>query len=163
MMTLTHERLRQLFSYNPENGNLTYLVSRGPRRAGQIAGCKNKVSGYRQLTIDGAHYYAHQLAWLYITGRWPEAQIDHRNGIRDDNRWANLREATNGQNSANSRKNRNNTSGFKGVRRSKSGRWEARIGIDGKQRQIGTFDTLEVARRVYALAARIVYSEFARP
>lgn len=57
--------------------------------------------GRRQIRIASGFYYASRLAWLYMTGEWPKDQIDHINRIKDDDRWENLREATQSQNSYN--------------------------------------------------------------
>jgi hypothetical protein len=57
--------------------------------------------GRRQIRIASGFYYASRLAWLYMTGEWPKDQIDHINRIKRDDRWENLREATQSQNSFN--------------------------------------------------------------
>ena len=47
--------------------------------------------GYRYVEIDGVRYRADELAFLFVTGKWPEGEIEHINGDRSDNRWENLR------------------------------------------------------------------------
>jgi hypothetical protein len=54
------------------------------------AGYVNK-DGYRVVTLMGKKYFAHDLIWLYQTGQFPTGEVEHINGIRDDNRWCNLR------------------------------------------------------------------------
>jgi hypothetical protein len=96
-------------------------------------------------------------------GRWPEKQIDHINGIRDDNRPENLREASNAENQWNSRIKRHNVCGYKGVQIIPStGRWRARIRTNGHMRHLGCFETAEEAHLAYAEAADRFHGEFSR-
>jgi HNH endonuclease/AP2 domain len=108
-------------------------------------------------------YNEHQLAWFYMTGRWPKPTIDHRDGDSTNNRWNNLRQATASQNNANRRRPRNNTSGYKGVYRGRRpGQWRAQIGKNGRTKYLGTFPTRQAAHAAYVAAARKHYGEFAR-
>jgi hypothetical protein len=113
--------------------------------------------GYIDIGIDGKSYLAHSLAWLYVTGQW-RREIDHKNTRRADNRWRNLRPATRSLNRANSRIAKNNTSGLKGVRLYRSGKFQARIG----QTHLGYFDTAIEAGTAYITAAKKHFGEFAR-
>lgn len=162
-MTLTHARLTYLFRYDASTGIFTRLISVSPKaRVGEPAGNKNTI-GYLRIRIDGDLYSVHRLAWFYMTREWPKNQIDHINGIRDDNRFANLREATHCENQRNSRIPKTNTSGYKGVCFHKAaGKWAASIRLDGKQKHIGLFDTPEEASAAYIDKARELYGEFAR-
>jgi hypothetical protein len=92
---LMAEELRALLSYGQADGVFTWLVKPG-KRARAIAG--NLYRGYRRIKIGPRFYAAHRLAWLWMTGEWPAAEIDHINMDRDDNRWCNLREASHSQN-----------------------------------------------------------------
>src|SRR5262249_52604516 len=47
--------------------------------------------GYRDINIDGTEYFAQDLIWLWMTGKFPQGRVEHINGIKDDNRWCNLR------------------------------------------------------------------------
>lgn len=88
---------------------------------------------------------------------------DHINGDGLDNRKSNLRLSSNAQNLANSSKNRNNTSGFKGVARSSSGRkWTAQIMVNRKSRFLGSFDEKIKAAKAYDNESKRLYGEFAR-
>jgi hypothetical protein len=157
---LNAERLRELLAYDPETGEFTNRGRRGNTgRAGKAAGSRNS-RGYVTVSIGGYNYLAHRLAWIYVTGTWPVAEIDHINGDGADNRFANLREATRGENARN-RARQNNTSGFKGVV-GRGTRWEAKIYYDGREIYLGTFATPEEAHAAYAKAALEHHGEFAR-
>lgn len=115
MRRLTPERLRQALHYDPNTGVFTWCVERrGPktknRIAGSIAGSK-----YRIISIDGERFPASHLAWMYMTGQWPDGLIDHINQNKIDDRWCNLREADHSTNRANTGLRSSNTSGIKGV------------------------------------------------
>jgi len=144
----TLERLRELLDYDPSTGTFTWLVSRGNAIAGSIAGCVNG-EGYWQIQIDGKRYYAHRLVWLHVHGVWPANQIDHINGVKDDNRLANLREATQSENKRNTGTYRNSTSGVKGVHFYKAtGKYQAQSKLNGKLHHLGYHATLEAAARM---------------
>lgn len=159
---LTAERLRQLLHYDPETGVFTRPVRVSNCRIGKQAGCL-RPDGYRYIGIDGDRYMAHRLAWLYATGQWPAVQIDHINGDRADNRFVNLREATNAENQRNSKRRSDNTSGFKGVHwRRHTGKWLAQIGHNGRLVYLGLFPTAKMAHAAYCEAARRLHGQFAK-
>lgn len=151
--TLTAERLRELFTYNPETGVFTNRISRSPRAmSGMVAGSRNE-HGYLVIRIDWAIYKAHRLAWLYIYGVWPLGLLDHKNRIKDDNRIDNLRSADktiNGQNKIAAQAN--NKLGLLGVTLHFDGHYRATIQHDNKQRHIGLYDTAEEASAAYEKA-----------
>lgn len=157
---LTQERLKELLDYDPETGVFVWKVCAAKNiKAGSVAGCKI-LDGYIKIRINGNLYRAHRLAWLYIYGCWPTNQIDHINRVRDDNRLCNLREATNQENSWNTNKRKDNTSGYRGVcwdKRTK--KWQANIAINGNKKHIGHFDTPETAHAAY-LAAKEEHHKF---
>jgi len=91
---LTANRLRKVLNYAPTTGIFRWKVSVSSRApVGAIAGAKNG-RGYHQIRIGGRPYSASRLAWLYMTGRWPNSEISYINGKPSDTRWANLQEAT---------------------------------------------------------------------
>jgi hypothetical protein len=95
---LTAKRLRKVLSYAPTTGIFRWKVSTGSRApVGAIAGARNG-RGYHQIRIGGRPYSASRLAWLYMTGKWPNSEISYINGKPSDTRWANLREVTSSQN-----------------------------------------------------------------
>jgi hypothetical protein len=161
-MKLTQEYLKEILEYNPETGVWIWLISSGCKKRDQQAGNINQ-KGYRRIYINGRFYMAHQLAWFYMIGKWPKEELDHKNNTPDDNRWNNLREATNHQNKYNRKNNVNNTSGIKGVHWHKNIlMWNARIGVNGKKIHLGYFTIKEDAARAYNEAAIKYYGEFAR-
>ena len=119
--------------------------------------------GYREIMIDGLRYPASHLAYVVTTGRWPRHLVDHINGDRADNRFANLREATLAENARNSAKPANNTSGLKGVTwKRRNQRWCAQVSVDNRKIHLGLFDTPEAAYAAYVAAANQHHGEFAR-
>ncbi len=156
-MALTADRLRELLHYNPDTGEFVWLEGRSTVTAGMVAG-SNDHKGYWRMQIDGRVYRAHRLAWLYMTGQWPDGLIDHRDRDRTNNRFSNLRKATPSQNAANGRARR---TGLKGAHRNR-GRWEAKVRKNGKAIYLGSFATEAEAHAAYLLGAREHFGEFAR-
>jgi len=157
---LTQKRLKELLDYCPKTGVFTWRVSRaGSALAGTTAGTL-QTGGYRQGRVDGKFYMFHRLAFFYVLGRWPKDQVDHVNGIRDDNRWANLREATASQNIHNRGASALSSSGVKGVY-PRGTRWYAKICVKGNRQHLGVFDTIEEAAHAYSTAAETNFGEFA--
>lgn len=161
---ITHDQLVSLLDYNPLSGKFTWLrPTYRQLHIGKEAGSKNMT--YVEIRIYGRIYLAHRLAFFYMTRRWPKDQIDHINLDKKDNRWTNLREADNFQNSANKAALRTNACGLKGVRAnhcSKDKPWRADIFAHGKSTCLGTFHTKEEAHAAYRGAAKVLRGEFAR-
>ena len=129
---ISAEYARTIFTYEPETGLLRWRYNPArpkewnTRHAGMVAGSLGP-HGRIDVRFEHVLYLGHRLAWLLMTGEWPE-EIDHKNGNPSDNRWTNLRLATRSQNTCNRKKPANNTSGFVGVRyRPHHKKWEARI------------------------------------
>ncbi len=144
---LTPEFVRQHFGYDHEAGRLT--------KNGDYVGWVHS-TGYRYVSIDGREYKEHRLIWVLVTGVWPENQIDHKNGVRADNRFENLRDVTGTINQRNRSKLRNNSSGYRGVTFKRSNRrFMAQIRLERGRKFLGYFDTAKAASRAYeaALAA----------
>ena len=132
---LTQEYVRNMLVYKEDTGTFVY------RSNGQKAGFKRE-SGYIFVSLEGKHYRAHRIVWLYVVGRTP-VEIDHINGARDDNRISNLREVDRQANARNLSKGRLNTSGVVGVSYvSTRSQWRAYITQDSKQVHLGYFGTL---------------------
>lgn len=157
---LTHDALLEAIHYDPLSGVFTWIRPTAQRcKVGDIAGRRHGSKGYWAIHIGGRTYPAHHVAWFYVYGRWPENSIDHRNLNRGDNRIENLREATHGQNRQNTRMQRNNTSGFKGVIK-RGGKWVAGIMVDKVSYCLGRFDNAEEASQAYLAAKRKYHSHY---
>jgi hypothetical protein len=160
---ITQMRLKQLFSYDAASGIFTRIATTGPNsRIGQAAGWSGG-NGRIYIKIDGASYQAHRLAWLYVHGEFPEADIDHINMDPQDNKISNLRCATRSQNNANKERTQLNKSGFKGVNFHKaSNKFIAQISHQGKKLYLGIFNTPEEASAIYKNRAEKLFGEFSR-
>ena len=154
--------IRKHIRYDRETGLLWWRIFGHGRSPNRPAGSKDAY-GYVRISFKGKAYKAHRIAWVLMKGYWPKKEIDHRNTIKADNRWENLRLATGSQNKRNRAVFRNTTSGIKGAQYSTKDRhWQARIRVGGKQLYLGCFKTPEEAAAVYAIAARKYHKEFAR-
>lgn len=160
---ITQARLKELLYYDYETGIFIWLVSKAIRiKIGSIAGALRK-DGYLNIEIDYKGYLAHRLAWLYMTGEWPENQIDHINMIKSDNRFCNLREATRNENRHNQTKFSNNTSGIKGVDWHKPNhKWRARIRLNNKLIYLGSYNDIKDAAAAYEIASKQYHGKFSR-
>lgn len=161
--SLTVDRLRELLRYDPMTGIFNSLVKRNRTNIGDVVGSNS--GGYLYVSIDYKKYALHQLAFLYMTGRWLDDGLEpeHKNTIKNDNRWDNLRPATRSQNKANVRAYANNTSGLNGVSWDKCrGKWHSCIYVQGVMKNLGRFDCPAVAHFSYVVAADKFFGEFAR-
>jgi len=159
---ITVEQLKDKLNYNPETGVFTWKNHLYPKRNGAVAGTVN-TDGYVVIRLFGILHYAHRLAWLFVHGELPENEIDHRNRVRSDNRFKNLRSADSSQNKFNMKMRRDNSVGFKGVcyfpdRR----KFIARIKYRGNVIHLGYFPTAEQASAAYEAAADKYHGQFRR-
>ena len=155
---------RESFLYKQETGELFWKKALSPRiKVGDVAGCRNK-EGYAHVRFGGKLYKAHRLIWLIMTGEDPGLyDIDHINGDRSDNRWVNLRLATNSQNKLNISRHKNNSSGVKGVHWSSERKcWVAQLRLEGKTLWYKRFNNLQDASDAIALFRKELHGEFAR-
>ena len=143
--------LREHLSYDPDTGVFIRKKNTRGGKAGEVAGCINNI-GYRQIYIYKNIHLAHRLAWVYVYGIFPTNDIDHINGIREDNRISNLRDVENNLNQQNQRTPKGRV-GLLGV--STAGKkYRAVIRVDGKHIRLGLFDDPLVAHEKYKEAKR---------
>ena len=159
--TLTAERLRERLRYDPETGVFTRKIKTNRNvRVGDVAGTTAH-NGYRRIYLVDRDYSEHRLAWLYVYGFWPQNEIDHINGVRADNRIANLRDVPCSINRENQRRAmiRNYSSGLLGVSwHGACNKWRAVIQTAGKRTYLGVFDTKEKAYTAYLTAKRKLHA-----
>lgn len=159
---LTQSELKERLHYNPETGIFTWVNSKSKNlgKTGSIAGCDNG-TGYIKIHVLGKLRYAHRLAYLYITGKFPDGILDHINQIKSDNRWLNLRNATQSQNMCNQCKPSSNTSGIKGVTWDKvTYSWKAQCRVNGVVKNLGRYQDMNEAIKVRQSVAKNVQGCF---
>lgn len=154
--------LHELFDYDPKTG-----IFRWKKRlancikVGDIAGSNH--DGYVRITIKRKRHFAHNLAWIYMTGETPPHFVDHIDGNPSNNRFSNLRLATKSQNKMNEKLRKDNKIGLKGVCYHKhSKKFVTQIYVDGKQKTIGYYSEAEDAHNAYLSESKEIYKEFAR-
>jgi hypothetical protein len=155
-------RLNELFTYDAESGDLRWKsIPKNFHRAkvGDLVGRVGTNHGYLVVGVDRDYFYVHRIIWKMMTGTEPQDQIDHIDGDRLNNRWANFREANNGQNRHNTKLAKNNTSGTKGVCWDEHHQaWAATI----DQKRIGRFKFKQDAIDARMKAAEELHGQFMR-
>ena len=141
------------YDYNEETGDISFNSDRYARKVkGKIAGWvktdEKRQTSYRELRFNGRTVKAHRLAWRIFYNEWPSGIIDHINGNGLDNRICNLRVVSSVDSARNKPRQRNNTSGVNGVNFYKpTGKWVAKISLNGFRKTIGYYSTLEEAAK----------------
>lgn len=149
---VSYVRLIEVLAYEPKTGRFMWRIG---KRAGQVAGSLDRY-GYRRIQVDSRCYRAHRLAWFYMNGRWPVGDVDHRFGMKDDNRIAELRDVSEAENSQNQRNARSDSkTGYLGVTQLPNGKFQASIKVDDRSIYLGSFDTPEDAHGAYVEAKRL--------
>ena len=154
----TEARLKEVLKYSAETGLFTWVrptsfrVIKGAT-AGTIAAI-----GYRYIGVDGVICLAHRMAFVFMTGEWPVNYVDHINGDRLDNRWANLRDVSQAVNCQN-RRNPTKSSltkiiGVHGKSVNSTKPFTSAIHINRKKIHLGCFDTQQEASAAYVAAKR---------
>lgn len=155
---LARREVMRLVEYCPETGVFTWKPraredcpsfcawrSWNAKHAGKPAFTMRNAQGYLVGRIMGHRLKAHTVAWLIVTGKNPPL-LDHIDGDRSNNRFANLREATRAENSRNAFMRKDNTSGYAGVHlHRKTGKWRAHIHANGQLIHLGLFEKIEAA------------------
>ena len=164
---LTADELRERLDYTPSTGAFWWKERPGnvwwnTVHAGTLAGWHSG-SGYTYINVHKLSYRAHRLAWLWMTGKWPEAEVDHIDGNPTNNTWSNLREATRNENSRNRHIQRNNSTGTRGISYSaRRSQWIVRVMVDKESHFGGWFNDLEEAKRVRNEMVQRLHGAFSR-
>ena len=162
--------LKSRLHYDPETGQFTWLpkivtksqdIAWNKRYVGKVAG-SIQPNNYRYIMLRGKIIQAHRLAFMYMTGAFPEHQIDHIDGKRDNNRWSNIRAATPQQNAMNRPMYKNNILGVKGVIKTANGTYRAQVSCGGKSILSKCCKTIEEAQSAYEAVSRKAFGEFTR-
>lgn len=132
---LTADEAKYYFEYR--DGVLFWKGCKLSHRNGQPIKAKTS-DGYLCLSVKGKSHLAHRIIWLLYYGAWPKDQIDHINGIKDDNRIENLRDVNNTLNQRNKRVHREGR--MVGVRKHIRG-WMVITPKEYGQKYLGVFKT----------------------
>jgi hypothetical protein len=157
---ISPERLKEVLHYDPVTGIFTWLVNISSRnRAGDVAGTL-RTDGYIRIQIDGVRLYASHWAWLYMTGKLPDDEVDHEDRNRANNAWLNLRPATKSQNCANRPKSGRKLSSLPRGVAVRGKKFVAQIVVRRERIYLGIFDTSEEAHPAYAAVANREFGQF---
>ena len=151
----TRAELAETFAYNPDTGIFTWRCG---KKEGAVAGGL-RTDGYLRIKYRGREYACHRVAWLFMTGEWPQI-LDHRDMNKTNNSWGNLREATPTENNANTVAKGDLGKGVTFHRQ--AGRYQAQIKCKGKNHYLGLFSSVAEANAAYARAAKVLFGEYAR-
>jgi hypothetical protein len=166
---LTHTEVKELFTYDKEEGLLRWRNPSGRYGripAGEVAGSTTNKEGYRYVTVNGKNYRGSRIIWLYVTGEWPDVQVDHEDRNTSNDKWTNLRLASGSQNKANSSKyggkpKSSLLKGVQAVQKARGIRYRAIATKDGVREHLGYFDTEEQAHAAYLVRSKELHGEFA--
>ena len=132
-------------AYNPDTGLFVYTKETRSYNIGDSPSCI--ANGYLLISVNGCAEYAHRVAYYIMTGKVPDL-IDHKDRVRLNNRWANLRAVDKFINAQNKGLMSNNTSGISGVFETLEGLFRVRIASYGKRKCFGVYEDVELAELV---------------
>lgn len=145
--------LHHYFICDPDAGTLVRRITAGHQRAGSKVGAL-RPDGYLMVIVEKKGYLVHRVIWAMAIGSWPTNGLDHINGVKTDNRLANLRDVPQRTNNQNRNKVRAQV-GLLGVSKNGTG-FGARIrDANGKATWLGTYRTAEEAHQAYLAAKRV--------
>ncbi len=149
------EEIRKVLAYDPLTGEFRRVKRCRGVRLGRTAGHCRK-GDYLRLQVLNKFYLGHRLAWAVFYGTWPDGQIDHRDGDKQNNRIKNLRDVSRSANQQNMRKaSTRSTTGYLGVSKGRrEGTWYSAIRAQGVSQYLGMFDSPEKAHAAYVAAKR---------
>ncbi len=148
---MTADELKSVLHYDPDTGAFSWKTeNRNGWKPGLPAGSKGRFGAskkeYVQIMIGRRKYYAHRLAWLYMTGEMPALRVAHLNNDGTDNRWCNLVHESAFETQIRNHPDLPSGGEYPGVRR-RGNRFEARVKVKGGYVTVGYFDTPELAHR----------------
>jgi hypothetical protein len=147
--------LQNNLDYDQATGLIIRKTKAMSAQIGDVFGCLCSKTGYLKANFKGKLYNVHRIAYYMGTGTDPsDKQIDHINGIRNDNRIENLRLATNAENNW----NKYNTIGVHYEKNIK--KWRVRLKVNGKRYNGGCFENKEDAIYKYKELKTSLCSEF---
>lgn len=159
------KEVREYLDYSPETG-LFFWIKKTSNRAlvGAVAGCKEGNNGYIVIRLKGKLFRAHRLACAFMGIDIEGKHIDHIDGDASNNKISNLRPCLREENMRNLKPHSDNIySKWKGVSLNpKTGKWYARIRVDGKSLWLGSFDDEKEAAEEYIFAALEHFGEYTR-
>lgn len=152
------DSVKDVFSYDPITGTVSWKVARGTKSIGADAGTVNKL-GYLRIQYAKRMYLAHRIAWFLHYGTQPPIVLDHVDGNPSNNRINNLREATPSQNMQNA-STQVGKSGVKNIAWKRNA-WTVRFSVDGRRREFGRFQNLDLAKEFAGEVRTEIYGSFA--
>jgi hypothetical protein len=152
------KKLKEIFSYDKENGILTRLTG---QYAGKMQMCTS--NGYVVTYVFGKNVKAHKVIWAMHKGEWPNSVVDHIDGDGLNNRIENLRLASMSGNAQNRRSTLRKSRSPKGVRqrRDRESYFRAEIYVNNQRIHLGCFKSQDEAAHAYNKAAIQYHGEFA--
>ena len=148
-------RSAEMFSSSRTRSSQSYCDMWNAKHAGMPVFTRHHGVEGKRGSLFGKTIYQHQVVWAFHYGTWPEKDIDHINGDRNDNSITNLRLVSHAENMRNKAKPKSNTSGYVGVVWSKSEKkWQSRITKDGKRVHLGYYVCIDDAVSARSLAEK---------
>lgn len=142
-----------------KDGLLYNKVTRNSRAVkGRLAG--SDAGPYRLICLHGKPFLVHRVTYYMANANCPDF-IDHIDENKYNNHIDNLRPATRSENQLNRKLTKSNTSGVKGISwASRQNKWYACLNIKGKNKNLGYFESLDMAKEFIELAREMAHGKF---